>query len=135
MHRLKYEAVAGVSDRLAAVVAPLLPSDARVLVPVPRVRFRHLGYGVDPAAALADAVARRTGALVAAVLVPEVWARRRAGPAGRWRGTQRFRLRSRVPAGAVLVDDVVTTGTTLLAAARTTGITRAVTVTSSGIRP
>jgi predicted amidophosphoribosyltransferase len=36
-----------------------------------------------------------------------------------------------IPPGAVLVDDVVTTGATLGAAARVTGITRALTLTSA----
>jgi predicted amidophosphoribosyltransferase len=132
VHRLKYEAVAGVADRLAEAIVPVLPLDTSILVPVPRVRLRHLGYGVDPGVALATAIGRRAGLAVDDGLAPAMWARRRAGPTGRRRGLQRFRLRRPVPAGAVLVDDVVTTGSTLGAAARVTGATRAVTATSSG---
>jgi predicted amidophosphoribosyltransferase len=43
-----------------------------------------------------------------------------------------FRLRMPTPAGAVLIDDVVTTGTTLVAASSTTGSRLAITFTASG---
>lgn len=135
VHRLKYEGVAGVADRLAAVMEPLLPATTRVLVPVPRAVFRHLSYGVDPGADLAAAIGRRTGLPVSRTLAPPTWSRQRAGPADHRRGGRRFRTIAPVPFGAVLVDDVITTGTTLVAAGIASGITDAVTATASGVRP
>lgn len=130
VHRLKYEAVAGVADALAGVVAPLLPADTPALVPVPRAVARRLRYGIDPARALAAAVSARTGIPVRAVLVAPWWVHRRAGPAGSRRGAPRFQIQTVPPPGSVLVDDVVTSGATLVAASRATGCTRAVTVTA-----
>ncbi len=46
---------------------------------------------------------------------------------------QTFSLKMPAPVGSVLVDDVVTTGTTLAAAARVAGCQRAVTVTASDV--
>lgn len=130
VHRLKYDAVWGVADRLCGAMAPLLQPEVTALVPVPRVTLRRLRYGIDPAVALARALGRRTGVPVVAALVPMMWASHRAGPAGRRRGVQRFRLRGAIPEGAVLIDDVVTTGTTLRAAATVTGVRHAITVTA-----
>lgn len=131
VHRLKYEAVAGVADRLAATLEPLLPSGAEALVPVPRVHWRRLRYGVDPAVALAVAVGRRCGLPVSRALRPMWWAARRAGSAETRRGIQHFEPTGIRPGpDAVLVDDVVTTGTTLRSAASVTGLTHAVTVTA-----
>lgn len=130
VHRLKYEAVVGVADVLAGVMVPLLPARTPGLVPVPRVVARRLRYGIDPARALADALSERTGIPVHAALVPPWWVHRRAGPAGRRRGAPRFQVRAVPPPGSVLVDDVVTSGATLVAASAVTGSTRAVTVSA-----
>lgn len=130
VHRLKYEAVWGVAERLAEVMRPLLPEDATVLVPVPRVAVRRHRYGVDPAAALARALGRTTGLAVSAALRPPVWVHRRAGRQGSSRGTPSYARRAHVVAGAVLVDDVVTSGTTLRAAAVHIGSRHAVTATA-----
>jgi predicted amidophosphoribosyltransferase len=134
VHRLKYWGSAAVADVLAVSVAPLLPDGARALIPVPRVFARRWRYGVDPAIELASAVARRTGLRVVRALRPTLWAPRRAGPAAASRGVPRFTVVAPVPAGSVLVDDVVTTGTTLAAAADATGVRLAVTATSA-LRP
>ncbi len=130
VHRLKYEAVWGVAERLAMTLVPLLPADATALIPVPRVRLRRLRYGVDPAVSLARALADRTGLPLVNALVPMWWAGPRAGPAEQHRGTQRFRGARVAPPRSVLVDDVVTTGTTVLAAARVSGVRHAVSVTA-----
>ncbi|HUG74328.1 MAG TPA: ComF family protein [Acidimicrobiia bacterium] len=134
VHRLKYEASPRAASVLAAMLAARLPPDASALVPVPRVIARRWRYGVDPGRELARALARRTGLPVTDPLRPALWTARRAGPAGRRRGIPRFDTSGGVPAGAVLVDDVVTTGATLLAAANACGAARAVTV-SSAVRP
>lgn len=129
VHRLKYQ-----SDPLpgiGAVLAPLLPRDATALVPIPRVVLRRWRYGVDPAMELARSVAAATGVPVLAGLAPPLWVHRRAGPAAQTHGRPRFDVVAPVPVGAVLIDDVVTTGATLAAAAAITGIRQAVTLTTA----
>jgi hypothetical protein len=121
VHRLKYGAQPAAAHLLAAGMVRVLPADAALLVPVPRARLRLWRYGVDPALELARALGRVAGLPVRRVLVASWWHRRRAGPAGAKRGTPRFRVRGSVPTGAVLVDDVVTTGATLQAAAMALG--------------
>ena len=132
VHRLKYEAVSGIAERLAEVLEPLLPSDTTALVPVPRVWLRRWRYGIDPATALVTILSARVGLPVVQALRPRIWVQRRAGPAGGRRGVQSFRVRNAAPVGSILVDDVVTTGTTLRVAAGVAGCWRAVTVTASG---
>jgi orotate phosphoribosyltransferase len=79
-------------------------------------------------------LAATTGLTVIPALRPVLWVARRAGPAGRHRGRPRFLGVSRLEPGAVLIDDVVTTGTTLGVAASVTGARHAVTATA-GLRP
>jgi len=134
VHRLKYEAVAGIADRMAAAVEPLLWAEATALVPIPRVAARRWRYGIDPALALATALGRRVGLPVLRSLGSPFWLRRRAGPVPGRRAVPSFRLLEPTPIGAVLIDDVVTTGTTLAAASRAAGPRRAITLTASGSR-
>ena len=75
---------------------------------------------------------RVSGLPVVVALVPSWWYRPRAGPGSAARGIPAFRARAVLPAGAVLVDDVVTTGATLGAAAAALGGARlAVTATAA----
>jgi len=98
-----------------------VPVGATALVPVPRAWSRRWRYGVDPAVELARALGRVLALPVLPALAPAWWHRRRAGLAGAKRGIPRFRPVRATPAGAVLVDDVVTTGATLRAAAAALG--------------
>lgn len=132
VHLLKYSGV--VPPGIGRVLADRLPAGAQALMPVPRVMLRRWRYGVDPALELAWAASRVSGIPVSMALSPPAWVRRRAGGAGARRGQARFRLQGPVPPGVVLVDDVVTTGNTLLAAAAATGASVAVTLTSA-VRP
>jgi predicted amidophosphoribosyltransferase len=129
-----YEGLATAAGPLAAAMTRLLPPTTSCLVPVPRVTARRWRHGVDPAVELAGALGRMTGLEVIAALRPVVWVARRAGPAGRHRGRPRFTATCRLQSGAVLVDDVVTTGTTLGVAGSVTGARHAVTATA-GLRP
>lgn len=134
VHRLKYQGSPLIAAVLADAMAHLLPTDASGLIPVPRVMARRWRYGVDQAVEITRELARRSGLPLFAVLRPAAWVPRRAGPASQTRGAPRFSVKGAVNGSAVLVDDVVTTGTTLASAAAATGITRAV-VATSAVRP
>lgn len=131
VHALKYRG----ADRIAVVLAPrladLLPADTSALVPVPRALVRRIRYGIDPGRVLAHAVARAAGLPVVDVLraplhhQSQLRVRRAEG--------LRFRSVMQAPRGAVVIDDVVTTGATITAAAAACegSVSRAVTLTRS----
>jgi predicted amidophosphoribosyltransferase len=128
MHLLKYQGLGGFAGLAAANIAPRLPRTA--LVPVPRVLSRRLRYGVDPALLLARSLATRLGVEVCPVLAAPLHAERRAGGDHR-RPAHQFRLRRPPPDRLVLVDDVVTTGATVLAAVEALGVSRVVAVAAA----
>jgi predicted amidophosphoribosyltransferase len=114
--------VAGLmAAQMAATAPPGLLRPGAVLVPVPLHPARRRRRGFDQAHRLALALGQRTGLEVSACL-------RRRGPATRQLGAGRTARRSAarlevrahgpVPAHAVLVDDVHTTGATFEACAR-----------------
>ena len=132
VRRLKYGGVAAVAAAFAPALARRLPPDVRAIVPVPRTAWRAVRYGVDPSLELARRLAAATGLPVVRALVAPIVAERHAGRGRRHRGPVRFRALGPVPDGSVLVDDVVTTGVTLLSARLALPmITRAVTVTAA----
>jgi len=131
VHRLKYEAVFPIASRLAVVLEPLLRPDCAAIIPIPRVTARRWRYGIDPARDLAVALGRRTGVPVIHALRPQWWVPRRAGEPSARRAAPVFGQRASAPAGAVMIDDVVTTGTTLAAAAALTGCDQALSVTAA----
>lgn len=130
VHALKYRGVLAAAAALGSAMAPLVPAGA-VLVPIPRVGWRLLRHGVDPAVELAAAVARITGQPVARALSAPMWGRSRAGR--RHGFAPCFRAVGADTVGpVVLVDDVVTTGTTIeVAAALFPQVMAAVTATAS----
>lgn len=132
VHHLKYRGVVAAGRMLAEAMSAHVPRGT-VLVPVTRVRWRRLRYGVDPALELAREVARLADMPLVPVLAAPLWGRARAGRAHGFAPS--FRIRHELGGVPVtLIDDVVTTGSTLIAAARVIpGVAGAVTATSSRV--
>lgn len=132
VHLLKYQGLVVAADLLAAAMAPMLPPEAVAVVPVPRLVLRRWRFGVDPGLELARRLAERAQlplllSLRAAVVGPV-----RAGRPRAERTRPRFGVSRPIPDGLVLIDDVVTTGTTLIAAHSALGFPRAMAVTATG---
>ena len=117
VHHLKYRGILSCARLLAGSMASRIPAEASVLVPVRRATIRRLRYGIDPAVEFSWALSRATGMGVLDVIKPGVWWPRHASRASEERRAPLFRVGGVVPVGAVLVDDVVRTGSTLDAAA------------------
>ena len=133
---LKYAGCRESAEVLAVAMYPLLPTDASALAPIPRIYSRRLKYRSDPGLLLAGALSRRSGLPVCPILGPRLWGGANAGLDRSARIAPRFRRRWDPPGGLVLVDDVLTTGATLTAAAATVGLSvvlGAVTATSSSL--
>ncbi len=129
VHLLKYQAFAPAGAVLATIMASEIPSGTTALIPVPRAWARRIRYGIDPAYELARRIAGETGLSVVGCLGAPPWWPSHAGSNKAARRPPAFRLLRGVPTGSLLVDDVVTTGATLAAAARVTGVARAMTAT------
>lgn len=123
---LKFRGAAGLAAPMAAQVAAAAPArllrPPALLVPVPLDPRRARARGYNQAERLAAQLARRTGMRVADCLRRRPGAR--GGQVGRGRGERLTALDgafepapATVPARAVLVDDVVTTGATIAACA------------------
>jgi predicted amidophosphoribosyltransferase len=133
VHRLKYQGVSAAAEVLSCAMAANVPQDARALVPLPRAASRRWKYGVDPATLLARSLARRTGLELICGLRSTWWWPRHAGRSRLDRVTPRFRIQHPPGPGWVFVDDVVTSGSTMLAAvAATDGVVR-LGITATGV--
>jgi predicted amidophosphoribosyltransferase len=117
VHALKYRGVTAAAVPFAVVLAERIPTSVTALVPVPRAWGRVVRYGIDPASVLAGAVSEITRLPVVRALRAPLWWRRHAGASRSRRAPIRFTPRLAIPPGAALVDDVVTTGVTAMAAA------------------
>jgi ComF family protein len=119
---LKFGGRVPIADVMAAQLASHAPPGllAGALVPVPVHAQHRRRRGVAHATLLAAALARRTGLPLADCLErcgdprPQV-GRGRRDRLGGIAGSVAIRARAEVPARAVLVDDVVTTGATMAA--------------------
>lgn len=120
VRRAKYSGDGEALARLGGVLARLMggvPAD--VVVPVPSGWFRSVSRGFVPADLLATPVARQAGVPVRRCLV-RVGGPAQAGLARRLRAANvaaRFEVRGRCSGRVLLVDDVVTTGSTMAACA------------------
>ncbi len=97
-------------------MAERLPTTATSLVPVPRVLTRRITYGIDQTAVLARVISSISGLPVIDALASPVWNRRSAGKDRSRRQIPPFTNRRALASGAVLIDDVCTTGATVLGA-------------------
>ena len=119
---LKFRGALSLAREMAALAVASAPDGFLTgdLVPVPLRPVGQRRRGFNQAAVLADAIARVTGLAISDCL-------RRRGPGppqvGRTRGARlagpagSIEARARVPPGALIVDDVVTTGATVAACA------------------
>lgn len=124
---LKYRGAPGLADPMAASIAAGAPPDmiapGTALVPVPLHPARRRRRGFNQAERIAAALARRTGLDVSDCLVRAGSARHQVGSGRAERlegpGGDVWAVGSvPVPENALLVDDVVTTGSTLAASAQ-----------------
>jgi len=132
VHHFKYRGLVGYADLVALMLAERLP--ALPLVPVPRALTRRLRYGIDPARSIAQRLARRLGVPVLSLLGGPVHSQRRAG-GDHTRPASGFRLREVSRGPVILVDDVVTTGATLLSAVAAIGERNVHTVAAANAVP
>lgn len=133
VHNLKYRGIEEAGRILAEAMADLIPPSA-TLIPIPRVVWRELRHGINPAAVLASHLAHLRGGHRRDLLVPPLFGTSQAKLSRDRRSPPMFRVGD-VPKGfLVLVDDVVTTGGTVLSAWRALGSGPALVVsaTSSG---
>lgn len=117
VHNLKYGGVTSYADLVAALLAPRLPRAP--LVPIPRAWSRRLKYGADPAELIAGRLSQLMGVPIIKGLRRPLHRPQRAGgdhsePVGRF-------VARPLPMDLVLVDDVVTTGATILGAVASVG--------------
>lgn len=130
VHALKFGGVDRVASLMAVLMVDRVPP-ASCLVPIPRSVSRQVRYGVDAAGTLARALGRLGGHPVMAALDAPLLAPSHTGRTAARRPDPGFRLLRPLPEGSLLIDDVVTTGSTLMAAARISGARQAMTFTSA----
>jgi predicted amidophosphoribosyltransferase len=130
VHNLKYRGIEGAGRILAEAMADLIPPSA-TLTPIPRVVWRGIRHGIDPAAVLASQLAHLTGGLRRDLLLPPLFGASQAKASRDHRSPPMFRVVAEPEGPLVLVDDVVTTGGTALSAWRALGSCPALVVSAT----
>jgi len=118
VHNLKYRRSFAAGQFLAQAMARRVPVGATSLVPIRRSLVRRVSFGIDQAGFLARAISDVVDIPVRDVLTAPVWWSQRAGAPRSGRRPISFSASSTIPDGAVLVDDVLTTGSTIASAGR-----------------
>ena len=134
IHNLKYRGIEGAGHLLAEVMADLVPPST-TLIPIPRVVWREVRHGIDPAAVLASRLARLTGGRRRDLLIPPLFGTSQARVSRDRRRAPMFRVVAPPEGPLVLVDDVVTTGGTVLSAWRALGSRPALVVSATSAGP
>lgn len=118
VHNLKYRRSLAAGRFLAEAMARRVPVGAASLIPVRRSLVRRVSFGIDQAGFLAKEIAGIVGLPVLDVLRPPLWWAQRAGAPRSARSPIRFSASAPIADGAVLIDDVFTTGSTIASAGR-----------------
>jgi predicted amidophosphoribosyltransferase len=133
VHNLKYRRCVASASFLARQMATRVRPDASCLVPLPRALVRRIRYGIDPAVELAKAVGDVSGLPVISALSAPLFWRQRAGRSRDIRTAISFSLRQPIPRGAVLVDDVLTSGATVTSAINAADIREISVITATSV--
>ena len=132
VHLLKYQGLVHFAALAADLVESRLPE--LPFMPIPRAWSRRIKYGVDPALVIARELSRRTGQPVIEGIRRPIHTRRRAG-GDHQRSVSPFRSLGAPRGPVILVDDVVTTGGTILAATQALGSDRVALAVAANVVP
>ena len=113
VHNLKYRRCLSSGRVLASAMIEHVPDGASCVVPVPRSIARRVRYGIDQTTTLAGLIADRRSLPIVHAFGAPAWWRSRAGMDRERRRSVGFRVVAPVPARAVVIDDVLTTGATI----------------------